>query len=777
MTALVYVGAIFAGALLLFAVQPLSGRLMLPLLGGSPAVWNTCLVFFQSALLAGYLYSHFTTKWLSLRWQILLHSLLMAGTFFLLPFAAPAAPESTASPAVWLLFALIAMVGLPFVVLSATNPLLQAWYSKTSATGAADPYFLSVASNLGSLISLLAYPFLIEPRWTLSQQAVFWKWGFLIVAGLLALCGLMALWTRKSDPVAEERPVDQPAEVSTSPWRWVVLAFIPSSWLSSVTSTATTDIAPIPLLWVVPLALYLLTYAIAFAPGLRLPPILLGKVFSATSIALVLALLIGATEPMGVVLGIHLGAFFVAALMCHCRLAAERPPVQKLTAFYLWMSVGGVLGGGFNALVAPTLFSKFGLVEYPLVILAACLLRPSKPTHVAFRKWDWILPAILCGLSLWLVKSSREPELVRLLQQLADTVKAPVEIVRNAVIFGMPLLVAFFFVDWPKRFALGLAAVLLAGASDSGPHGQTLQRERNFLGILKVTLSKDGEFNVLVHGNTVHGQQRIVPRPKVVASYLHTLGVSNAISEAGLIAAGDGRWDDLHRPLTYYHPNGPAGHAFRFHVDGLPGPRRIGVVGLGSGALASYARPNQDWVYYELDPAVEAIARDERYFTFLRDSPAKSMQVRLGDARVRLRDETDATFDVLVLDAFSSDAIPIHLLTAEAFDLYLSKLKPGGILLFHVSNRYLDLPPIVAKLAATARQTTVVRYCDDSFPSDAEKAEGKFPSQWLLVGTAQSDLSRLLRGPRWQRVAVTDETPRWTDDRSHLFGAFKKNED
>ena len=261
-----------------------------------------------------------------------------------------------------------------------------------------------------------------------------------------------------------------------------------------------------------------------------------------------------------------------------------------------------------------------------------------------------------------------------------------VDMIRRAGCFGVPLILNFLLVERPVRFALGLGALFLAGAFDQGAQGRVLYLERNFLGVVKVTESSDGDFTRMVHGNTVHGQQRNSPRPQYVASFAQTLGASNPLNELSILAVGDGRWDDRHRPLTYYHPTGPAGITFRFLVDGWKGPRRIGAVGLGTGALASYARPDQDWTFFELDLAVEKLARDDRYFTFLRDSPARSLDVVIGDARLKLAQEPDGSFDLLVLDAFSSDAIPIHLLTAEAFAMYERKLAPHGVILMHLSN-------------------------------------------------------------------------------------------
>jgi hypothetical protein len=826
---------LFAGAVLLFAVQPMTGRMLLPLLGGSPAVWNTCLVFFQGMLLVGYLYSHLTTRYAGLRLQSVLHLALLALVVPALPIGASRQdppPDATAS---WLLGALFVSVGLPFFAVSTTSPLLQRWYAGTRARGAADPYFLSVASNLGCLVALLAYPAIVEPHLRLSEQSNWWRWGYVIYAALVAICA-GALWTSCRYSVSGDRavPTDEDsvnreptvplapvpsfpqsgnvaepeasakamragpsagvafADASGSagtrplfvsersmgaPLRWLILSFVPSSLLVGVTNAITTDIAPIPLLWVIPLSLYLLTFIIVFAPRIRVPLSLLGKLLPLCAVALTLTLLVGATEPLSLVLAIHLITFFVAALICHGRLAAERPPVDRLTSYYLWMSLGGVLGGAFNALAGPVLFHRLGFVEYPLALLITCTLRPVAKEHLRWRVWDVFGPLVLGAITVALVILARAERPDMWARDLAETTGLKPETLKSAICFGAPLFVAYIFVDRPIRFALGLGVLLLAAALDPGMQGRVLHLERNFLGVVKITESPDGEFTRMVHGSTVHGQQRNAPRPKYVATFTLPVGAANPLNELSILAAVDGRWDDRRRPLTYYHPTGPAGITFRFLVDGWRGPRRIGAVGLGTGAIASYARPNQDWTFFELDPAVERLARDERYFTFLRDSQAKSMRIVIGDARLRLADEPDSSFDSLVLDAFSSDAIPIHLLTAEAFSLYERKLAPNGVILIHLSNRYLDLPPVVAKIAETANPPLVVRQNDDLGVSDRDAEDGKYPSIWVIVARRPEDFGPLQRAIHGFLPASPSNSPRWTDDRADVLGAFRKVED
>jgi hypothetical protein len=771
-----FILSIFLGATLLFAVQPLLGKILLPHLGGSPAVWNTCLVFFQGVLLLGYLYCHLSTKLLGLRRQALFHLLLVVAVFFTLPFTSPTTHPS--DPIVfWLIATLATLVGLPFFVISTTSPLLQRWYSATRFVGARDPYFLSIASNLGSLLALLAYPFLIESTWTLSEQSNYWRWGYAVYALLAGACALILL--KRYQP-AEEKAVLSEEEREKPPssgqiLRWVILSFVPSSLLVGVTQTVTTDIAPIPLLWVVPLAIYLLTFILAFLPGMRWPLGAIGKATVMCIIALALTMLRGATDPMALVLCIHFGGLFAIAFLCHAQLANERPSPTYLTNYYLWMSLGGVLGSAFNALLAPIVFHSVGFIEYPLMIVVGCALRPVAAQNRGFRPGDLIAPLLLGGITFASLKLT-DPANNNWLKNLAESNSLPFDMVRFGLSYGIPIILSYVFVERPIRFALGIGSIFLASSIDPGMQGKPLLIERNFFGVVKITTSPEGDRMRMVHGNTIHGEQRITTRPPYTAAMVQTFGAASPMGLASVCMAGDGRWDERHRPLTYYYPTGPAGKTFRYLIDGWKGKRRIGAVGLGTGALASYARPNQDWTFYELDPAVEKLARDDRFFTFLRDTPAHSMNVVIGDARLRLLDEPDGTFDLLVLDAFSSDAIPIHLLTSEAFELYSKKLAPGGVILIHISNRYLDLAPIVAKLGVSQSPPFVVRENNDTALTDHEKEEVKYPSYWMVLARSEGDLG-VLNQPRlgWSSVKPSD-LPAWTDDKANIIQALREND-
>ncbi|HEY8505344.1 MAG TPA: fused MFS/spermidine synthase [Gemmataceae bacterium] len=774
---LLFALTLFVSAALLFAVQPLVGRVLLPALGGSPVVWNTCLVFFQAVLLSGYLYAHLSARWLGARRQRYLHLPLLALPLAALPIAsATAGPPAgaEAAPVGWLLGELAVLVGLPFFVVSATAPLLQRWFAATGHRAAGDPYFLYAASNLGSLLALLGYPFLAEPNLTLAAQSRAWAAGYLLLAGLIALC---AAAVRGDTPAAAAGARGGEGAVTAGRRAgWVLLALVPSSLLLGVTTYLTTDLAAIPLLWVVPLALYLLTFVLAFG-RVRVPPGWLGRMLAVAVIALAVAMLVRATEPLSVVVGLHLAAFFLAAWFCHALLARDRPDPAHLTEFYLWMSVGGVLGGLFNVLAAPLLFRHLGLVEYPLALIAACLFREKVAPAGAWR-WGDVAWPVAAGLAVvGLIYASQSGAAASWLKAGADWLRIPDAVFRSGLVFGIPAVLVYTFVDRPRRFGLGLAALFLAGTFDAGPEGRTVFLERNSLGVVRVTTDADGHFLRMVHGNTIHGQQRRGWRPETVASFATPLAATGAADAAAYLAAGRWAWVDPHEPLTYYHRTGPIGDVFRRLVSGRPEPLRVGAVGLGTGSVAWYAEPGQEWTFFELDPTVIRLAQDPNYFTYLRDCKAAELRVVPGDARLRLAEEPDASFDLLVLDAFSSDAIPMHLLTAEALGLYRAKLKPGGVLAFHVSNRYLDLPPILGRLAGTADPPWAARVAEDLFVSDRLRERGKYPSVWVVMAEREEDLEALRRSLLWRPVKVPPGTPRWTDDFANLFSALRRGDD
>jgi spermidine synthase len=718
--------SLFASAMLLFLVQPMIGKMILPQLGGTPAVWNTCMVFFQAGLLLGYAYAHALPRWLGVSKQALLHVALLIAAYFLLPIRLPDEIASGWHPVLWLLASLAVAVGLPFVLLAAGAPLLQRWFVCKHQQSPRDPYFLYAASNLGSFLALGLFPFVLEPWLTLTQQSDIWRYGFLAVTALMAFCVPLR--------VSESRVTTIPAEPSPH-WRqrgrWIALSLIPSSLLLSVTTHVTTDIAAIPLLWLMPMGLYLLTFTAAFASRQIVPHALLVRWLPMVVIVVSIVLLSEATQPLALVLGVHLLGFVWLALLCHGELARTRPAAAHLTDFYLCLALGGVLGGVLNALVAPLVFNS--LAEYPLMIVAGCYfgMAPlSRPNRA-----DWLWAAGIGALTVLLILTMQSPWLAKTTDSLDN--------LSILVLFGMPFILCYITQTRPVRFALSLGAILLASVLQHGVHGTTVFRERSYYGIHRVT-EKDG-LRRLVHGDTVHGQQSLDPERR-------------------------------REPLTYYSKIGPIGDLFRtFHGD--PRLKHVGIVGLGAGSLAAISQRGDDWTFFEIDPSVRRIAEDPKLFTYLNDAKG-TIGSDLGDARLQLKRSTQM-FGVLIVDAFGSDAIPMHLLTREAMQIYLDHLEPNGLLAFHISNNYVDLEPVLARLGEAVQPRLVGYVRKHRDLSDGEKAQGIMPSDWAIFARNGDDLEPLLpkSAGQWRPVKTRANVSLWTDDHSNLFQVFRWRSD
>ncbi len=731
---LLFAGTLFFGAALLFCVEPMIARMLLPLLGGAPAVWVTCMLFFQVALLLGYAYAHLISSVRLAGAGVILHILLLALPIFLLPIAFdPRTTEvgsAAENPTLPLLGLLAMRVGLPFFVVSASGPLLQKWFSTLGHASADDPYFLYGSSNLGSMLALVAYPVVLEPTVGLLGQSRLWQVGYWVLAVLVVLCGSLALRARIHPPArAALAPERAETEGGTRrPLLWIGLAFVPSSLLLGVTTYVTTDIAPVPLFWVIPLALYLLTFILAFARR-PIPPRVASRALPLAVTLVLLARLSELGRPGWLLVSLHLGLFFLAALVCHGALARSRPPARWLTEFYLCISIGGALGGVFNALVAPLVFDR--LTEYPLAIVVACLARSAaeepRARDPSQERKDVLVPLAVGGLTGFLVL---------LLQRLG----VPPGGLAVGLMFGPALLWNYSALHRPVRFGLGVLAILGASALYTGSSGQVLHSERGFFGVVAVSRDRAGRFHQIVHGDTLHGRQSL---------------------------------DPAHRdePLLYYARSGPAGQILA-RYDESPATPEVGVIGLGAGTLAAYARPGETWTFYEIDPIVVRIATNPVYFTFLRDAfpdPA-AFKIELGDGRVRLKSAPDGAYGLLVLDAFSSDAIPMHLVTREALQLFLQKLAPRGLLALHVSNRYLDLYPVFADLAESAHLVALARR--DGKVSPEEEALGKVASEWIVMARDEDALGSLARDPSWHRLEGRGRRL-WTDDYSNLLGVFR----
>lgn len=755
---LLFALTLFVSAALLFVVQPMVAKMVLPLLGGSPAVWSTCMVFFQGALLAGYAYAHLTAQRLSVRRQILLHAALLVLPAFFLPFGVTALtsqpPSSGASPALWLLGLLVTTVGVPFFVVASTAPLLQRWFAETRHSGARDPYYLYGASNLGSMLALASYPFLLEPNLPIMRQTFYWSLGYAVLALLTLACGASVWLSPAAEPEhLEDVPHERPR---ARQWvRWIALAFVPSSWMLGVTAYLSIDIAPVPLLWVVPLALYLLTFVMAFARRPLIPHSWV--MFALPWLVVGLALVMGLGRVDMVYIGLHLLAFFVGALACHGELANSRPAPRHLTLFYLALAVGGVLGGIFNALIAPNVFNR--LTEYPIAVLIGCMLlrgaprtarstpRPSEsgasgsadladnqvdvgPPKSPAPSWsgwkDVIIPAVIFGLTALLLKQPWE--------RLGSSWAKGMDLVGTILASGLVVLLAFTYRRKPVRFALGVGAAWLASGLFPSYEDRVLVRKRSFFGISRVSEYTWGPTHYLFLGTTIHGVQVLSPERR-------------------------------REPTAYFYRTGPMGQIFETHAA-HPAAPGVAIIGLGAGTLAAYAKPGEHWDFYEIDPIVIDIASNPRYFTYLQDCRADSKPIILGDARLRLREARPHGYGVLIFDAFSSDAVPTHLLTREAVQLYREKLADGGLMAFDVTNRYLDLEPVIAALAADAG--LVCRIRADYELTEEEREQGKYQSIWAVMAARESDLGAIATDPRWAPARLRKGDRCWTDDFSDL---------
>ncbi len=732
-----YSVTLLVSALLLFSVQPMVGKMILPKLGGSPSVWNTCMVFFQASLLAGYAYAHWTTSRWGVRRQAVFHLGLMMLPLAVLPiaFAEQAVPPATGNPSFWLLAQLALAAGLPFLLVSTSAPLLQKWFSSTGHTHSRDPYFLYATSNAGSFLALLGYPLLFEPRAGLAMQSRLWTAGYVLLIGLVAGCAVV-LW-RTGRAVGEDerlgsKPDSQPIAANVKiPLRrrlyWLILAAVPSSLMLGVTTHITTDVAAVPLFWVIPLALYLLSFVLVFARKEYLPQALMGRVMAYLVVLMPPLLLSSVVMMPQLVFAFHLLTFFVICMVCHGVLARNRPDAEHLTEFYLWMSLGGVLGGSLNALVAPAVLNS--VAEYPAVLVLACLLRPATNPRDGRKVFDRRDLGAVAGLAALAVGCAFA----------ARAVDSDSAILATVVAWGIPAFVCFVLKDRPVRFALAMAIVFLSlSLSADNRIGKPIFVQRSFFGVNRVRVDSEKGVHLLVNGHTMHGIQRMLPEPSL-------------------------------DPLAYYHRTGPVGDIFAAMAQD-DSKRQVGIVGLGSGAIAAYARPGQQFTFYEIDPVVRRIATDPRYFTFL-DQCRGDYKIVLGDARLQLAKEPDGRFDLLVLDAFSSDSIPTHLLTREALQTYCRKLRDDGVVVFHVSNRFLDLTPMLAQLARECRLVCYVR--NDLDISAAEKAQGKAASTYVIMARRRSDLGDLPRDSDWSKVVADSGTRGWTDDYSDILGLLR----
>jgi hypothetical protein len=730
----VFSATLFLSALLLFSVQPLFTKLVLPKLGGSPSVWAVAMCFFQVVLLAGYSYAYLLTRWVSAERAVLIHLGLMTVTCLALPFGVPSGFDTPPQDGAyfWLLGLLTVGVGLPFFAVSANAPLLQQLFSRLDTPHASDPYFLYGASNLGSLIALLAYPIAIEPLLGLKAQGALWYGGFVALAASIAACGGILHGQQPARSQAQAAPRPAAAKVADNvdniTWHdrlgWVALAFLPSGLVIAVTTYITTDIASAPFLWVIPLALFLMTFVLTFRERL---PFNYRLVCEGLTVAALVTIL---TQTKLISSIAAIVAFFLAAIVCHRELYNRRPSARRLTEFYFWMSLGGVLGGVFAALIAPQIFTS--VFEFPLLILLALLCRPGvllgRDTPL-----DWRRLLLITGSVVVLLGSYKAAAAFGMISANQLYLAGLIAL----VLCGLVLIR-----KWPEHRP-ALVMTMIACAALGPADVNSLHVERGFFGTHRIMLDEPREVRLLLNGTTIHGAQRI--------------------------KASDGRPVTAAIPATYYHPQGPMARgleAARTSLEASGKPLAVGVVGLGSGSLAYYARGGETWRYFEIDPAVVRIASDPRYFDFLQRAEVKP-DVVLGDARLTLAREPGGKFGYLLIDAFSSDSIPVHLLTGEALRQFLDKLDADGLLAIHISNRHLDLAPA---LAATIGQIPGVSsiLVDDQRPSTGIDV---MTSQVVFVTRKQTVIGAIASWPTARELSPAGASP-WTDDYADVLGTL-----
>ena len=722
---------LFASALMLFSVQPMFAKMALPQLGGTPAVWAVSMCFFQTALLAGYCYAHALNRWLDPARAVAVHLTVLALTSFALPIGLPASISEPPSGDAygWLLGVLALGVGVPFFAVSANAPLLQAWFARTGHSAAKDPYFLYGASNLGSLIALLAYPLALEPFFGLSAQSRGWTLGFIGLTALIAASGILMILNRVSSAKGSEAAAPASQDTAVAPTNaqrliWVALAALPSALMVAVTTFITTDIASAPFIWVVPLALFLLTFILVFKDKLDFNYNWLQLLFPAS----VLVLFICRGHVVAAL--VALIAFLMAALICHRELYLRRPAASYLTEFYIWMSVGGVIGGIFSALIAPKIFAS--VIEFKLLLLVSLLARPGVLLGVDEKVRLWRVAAAGAAMAV----------LFMVYKGLDSAGALSTGLMPLGVLIAASFGVVYMTRHWIEHRAI-LVIAMIIGAYVVPGDSRTIYMERSFFGTMRVVETENGEHRLMLHGTTVHGAQRI--------------------------RTADGAAVTEPVPATYYYAASPMARGItlaRQTATQAALPFSFGVVGLGTGSLACHGSAGESWRYYEIDPMVARIARDPALFSFLPHCLPDS-DIVFGDARLTLQKETDAKFNYLVIDAFSSDAIPAHLLTREALETYFQKLTPGGLIAIHISNRFLDLAPSIAATAGTMPGVSGAQaFSQPSAPyPDATPSHVVFLSRDpALIATVRS----------WDDAAPLDtgDAKPWTDDYSDVLSAL-----
>ncbi len=739
-----FTGTTFLSAILLFSIQPMFAKMVLPVLGGAPSVWAVAVCFFQIALLVGYCYAHVLKTRVPVGQVGYLHLAFCLIAFAALPITLPVnwTEPPPGEPYLWQMGLFAVAVGLPFVAVAANAPLLQAWFAETNHPAARDPYFLYAASNLGSFVALIGYPFLLEPLYGVTLLSRIWTVGFVaLVACLAVVFWLSRAYARNGDASGHVETIDDAEEQTAPTWlaraQWIWLSAIPSALLTAFTTHVTTDVASAPLLWVLPLAFYLLTFVIVFRAKALIPrEVLLPMHLIAVTAAL---LVLSQTKNEGWFLTAPIGAlaFISSALVAHRTLYEARPAARHLTEFYLWMSLGGALGGLAAALLAPRIFSE--VFEYPLLLALTFACRPrafdlgKRPQEAGLALWVVVAVGLLAGYWVpWAIANLPSGKLSTLAIEWGSTA------------FVAAILAAVLLANWRHPPRQLVAALCLCVAVTTLPSAvRKGDAKRSYFGVYRVMQSADGQYNTLVHGSTLHGAQRIRDAD------------GNAVADIA--------------PATYYYDGSPMARTIVTRREVLRAQGRIGrygVIGLGTGSLTCHAEKEETWRIFEIDPVMVDIASGDENFTFLENCMPEP-DIKIGDARLTLTKEADGSFDLLIVDAFSSDAVPVHLMTAEALKLYLSKLTPDGVVLLHISNRYLDLDAVLGATATAVPGIHGYLLSDDI----ADGSYAQSTSTVALFAKSDAALEAYKTLAELKPLDASKMRP-WTDDYSDILQPF-----
>lgn len=724
---------LLVSAFLLFLIQPLVSKLLLPVMGGTPSVWTTSMLFFQALLLGGYCWAHIMIRYMPLYAPPLLQLLMTAAGLYLINFSIDLHPDFTSrSPVFWQLTTMFQIIGLPYFVLATNAPLYQALYKNfiDQTQSKKTPYALYSLSNNGSFLALVAYPFALEPLLTLENQSSFWSYGYAFLCLLVACSALvfMRMYMTNREALQTRHKIEKTRD-EASPYTlknislWLLLAFIPSSLMMGVTSHITTDIASVPLLWVVPLAFYLASFIIAFAE----PPLWWAKndstAYFAAFISAAIVLFSTAFPTLMANISklfIHYIAFLFIATYAHLLLARVKPDAKYLTGFFIFVSLGGVMGGIFNALLAYQIFDT--AKEYPIgIALFLIVIFLSKTDGWRRMNSDNFAAFAVVFSLIFLLALALKYAFLQFFAFLA----------------GILILTAFYNV---RKVAFAVMVCLIVATFIQDFHRDYVLQERNIFGVLKIADNTKTSIRTFQHGTTLHGLQKLP-------------------------------LSDSPTPTSYFHPEGPLGDVFRYldsKSDNVP--QSIAILGMGTGATACYTKPNRDFTFVEIDKSVIDIASNPDYFTYLSACQPEA-RILLGDGRIELEKQENNNYDLIILDAFSSDSVPVHFLTTEAFEMYKQKIKPGGIIVYNISNRYFDFRHLVANLAAA-----------HGFEAGYKESKTKpddptfHPSSYMIVTQSEDTIKAISNqsDDPWVTEGLARPSQRlWTDSYANIFQVMK----